>query len=104
MLWQRDRLVSAHADECESQYVLHSELARNLAGLELKIEMVTSPASEVVTVEPDLVAVAFEPRRVAARIALRRAEAAVTAHCNPGDQLSTPEWRLMVKLVRAVML
>ena len=66
MLWQTDTLVFANADECESQCVLHSELALSLADLGLETELVLSPASEAVSAEVDLVAAASEPRTVAA--------------------------------------
>ncbi len=66
MLWQADTLVSANADECESQSVMQQESVRSLADLGLKTEMVMSPASVVVSAELDLVAAASEPRTAVA--------------------------------------
>ena len=44
MLWQADILVSANADECESQSVLQRESVGSLADLGLKPERVMSAA------------------------------------------------------------
>ena len=66
MLWQANILVSAAVGECESQCVLQQESVQNLVDLVLRTEMVLSPASEVVSVELDLVAAASEPRTAAA--------------------------------------
>ena len=91
MLWRANILVSAHADECENQYVLRQELAQNLADSGLEIEMVLSPASEVESAELDLVAEASESRTVAAWTASHPVEVAVTKHYSPEDLQSCPE-------------
>ena len=78
--------------------MLHWELARILAGLGLEIEQVLSPASEVESVEADLVVAVSESRRAAAWTALHRAEVVAVMHYSPGDQLSNLEWKLRVTL------
>ena len=85
MLWQANILVSADADECESQYVPQLGSERNLVDWEVRIELVRSPASEAATAELDLTVAASGPRTAVAWTAVHPAVVVVTKHCSPED-------------------
>ena len=98
MLWQATILVSAEKNEAEIQYVLRRGSARNLVGLEVGIDLVPAPASEVVFAETDRVVAAFDLRTAAAWTALHPAVVAATTRCSPVDQQPLLEQRSMLTL------